>query len=159
MGWRWSLCTSCAEVFSTGLSIQRSYWECYRKCFNHSNLQHFDRRSLSHKHLSRRIWLCNLKRKRKKTIHSPPIQYIKVHLLTRDIPQSAVSFVVAATLSRSLAQMKDVLSVLPLVFFALAHAVCGVVWGESGGVAAALQMVEQLVSRGELVVTGHAAEV
>lgn len=51
------------------------------------------------------------------------------------------------------------LSVLPLVFFALAHTVCSVVGGESGGVAAGLQMVEQLVSGGELVVTGHAAEV
>lgn len=50
------------------------------------------------------------------------------------------------------------LSVLLLVFFALVRGAVSSVW-ESGGVPAGLQMVKQLVSCGELVVTGHAAEV
>lgn len=53
---------------------------------------------------------------------------------------------------------EDVLSVLPLFFLAL---VCGAVRSacrERGSMAARLQMVKQLVSRGELVVAGDAAE-
>lgn len=59
----------------------------------------------------------------------------------------------------SSAQVKGVLSVLLLVFFAFAHGAVRSVWGESGGVAAGLQVVKQLVSCGKLVVTGHTAEV
>lgn len=50
------------------------------------------------------------------------------------------------------------LSVPLLVFFALARGAMSSVW-ESDGVTAGLQMVKQLVSCGELVVTDHAAEV
>lgn len=51
------------------------------------------------------------------------------------------------------------LSVLPLVFFALADGGVAGTGGQGGGVAAGLQVVEQLVSGGELVVAGHAAQV
>lgn len=50
------------------------------------------------------------------------------------------------------------LSVPLLVFFALVHGAVSSV-RESGGMTAGLQMVKQLVSCGELIVTGHAAEV
>lgn len=49
------------------------------------------------------------------------------------------------------------LSVLLLVFFAFVRGAVSSVW-EGGGVATALQMVEQFVSRGELVVAGHTAQ-
>lgn len=49
------------------------------------------------------------------------------------------------------------LSVLLLVFFAFVRGAGSSVW-EGGGVAAALQMVEQFVSRGEFVVAGHTAQ-
>lgn len=57
----------------------------------------------------------------------------------------------------SSAQIIDMLSVLFLVLFALA---CGAVSSarERGGVTSGLQMVKQLVSWGELFVTGHTAE-
>lgn len=51
------------------------------------------------------------------------------------------------------------LSVLLLLFFALVHGAVRSTCGESDGVTAALQMVEQLVSCGELCVAGHTAEV
>lgn len=54
--------------------------------------------------------------------------------------------------------MNNVLSVPLLVFFAFARGAMSSIW-ESGGVTAGLQMVKQLVSCGEFVVTGHAAEV
>lgn len=49
------------------------------------------------------------------------------------------------------------LSVLLLVFFAFVRGAVSSVW-EGRGVAAALEMVEQFVSRGELVVAGHTAQ-
>lgn len=56
-----------------------------------------------------------------------------------------------------LVQEKTALSVLLLVLLAF---VCGTVGGvgEGGGVAAALQVVKQFVSRGELVVAGHTVQ-
>lgn len=50
------------------------------------------------------------------------------------------------------------LSVLLLVLFALAHGAMRSDGGQSRGVAAALQMVKQLVSGGEFVVADHTAE-
>lgn len=50
------------------------------------------------------------------------------------------------------------LSVLLFVFFALAHGAVSSIRGQCGGVAAGLQVVEQLVSCGELVVTRHTSE-
>lgn len=54
---------------------------------------------------------------------------------------------------------QDVLSVLLLVFLALAHGALRSISGEGCSVAAGLQMVKQLVSCGELVIASDTTEV
>lgn len=74
-------------------------------------------------------------------------------------PRRILKILLCIFLHPLISPREDVLSVLLLVFFAFAHGVVTSVCRERSSMAAGLQVVEQLVSCWELVVTSNTAEV